>query len=138
MKSLKQIREIKEFILSNPEILINEKKISFIVTERESHTIYGGLGDSDNMFEIILDSEGWIYKTYTNEYGHYANGVKFDKIVDKFEKRISDEELENYFNSDESTLGEVNHFVKSAEKVLETYSKTNYINRPSFFWPGRG
>ncbi|MCD4713107.1 MAG: hypothetical protein K8R73_07495 [Clostridiales bacterium] len=135
MKSLKQIQEIKDFILSNPEILNIEGKIEFIISERESHTIYGGLGDSDIMFEIILDSKGWIYKTYTNEYGHYANNVKFDKIIDKFEKRISDDELENYFNSDMATLGEINSFVKSAEKILATFSGNNYKNKPSLFWP---
>lgn len=95
-------------------------KIKVFSIELDSHTIWGGNGDSDTDRTYYISKEGWLVRDTVKETGAYQKGD--GTVKDKWEK-ASPEIIEMDINSGEATIFDIMSLLKFYDKVRDKYPR---------------
>lgn len=95
-------------------------KVRVFSIELDSHTIWGGNGDSDTDRTYYISKEGWLVRDTVEETGLYQKG---DGIVEDKWKKVSPEEIEMDINGVKATIFDVIILSKFCDKIHEKYPR---------------
>lgn len=95
-------------------------KIKVFSIELDSHTIWGGNGDSDTDRTYYISKDGWLVRDTVKETGAYQKGD--GTVEDKWEK-ASPEIIEMDINGAKATIFDIMCLLKFYTKVRDKYPR---------------
>lgn len=95
-------------------------KIKVFSIELDSHTIWGGNGDSDTDRTYYISKEGWLVRDTVRETGTYQKGD--GTVKDKWEK-ASPEIIEMDINGVKATIFDIMSLLKFYGKIRDKYPR---------------
>ncbi|MCM3488795.1 hypothetical protein M3689_05675 [Alkalihalophilus marmarensis] len=131
MEAVSFIKDVKEFLLENFEelsdLIGDIKGVSFIRKTLNSRQINGGIDEWEEEQVIAVSSNGWVKciieaesKFVANLSGFHTN--KFDMVT------MTDDQVEDYLNSKECSIGEVKQFIDKYNKIAKDQKGLREIN----------
>lgn len=122
-KELKVIREkaIRYFDNLSDNLINNENKkiIKFKSQIIEDETIKEGMGDRVRSLVFGIDKKGWVSCYYTLEYDDINNIEENFEIIDTYEIRLEDKEVENYLNGASIQFDDLNFIIDKFNKIMQ-------------------
>lgn len=120
MKIARELEQLCSVCISHFDELDTDRagKIKVFSVELDSHTIWGGNGDSDTDRTYYISKEGWFVRDTIQEIGSYQKGNGM--VEDKWEK-TSPEKIEMEINGVKTTLFDVMSLLKFYNKVRDKY-----------------
>lgn len=122
MKIIRELEQLYSACINHFDELDLDRvgKIKVFSIELDSHTIWGGNGDSDTDRTYYISKEGWLVRHTVKETGPYQRGD--GTVEDKWEK-ASPDELEMDINGDNATIFDIMSFLKFFDKIRDKYPR---------------
>ena len=128
MKALEAIQAVRELSMEHFEELkkdiigdYDQKAVSFLSKTVSSINIHGGNGERDTDVFLVVTEDGWARFTIETESSTIPNN--YFEVLSANKKSLSDQDVEDYFNSENCTINEVNRFLVKYHKLREQYPR---------------
>lgn len=119
MKLTKELEELSKVCTSHFGELCQEKdRIKVFSIELESSSIWGGLGDRDTDMVFYITKNGWLKSIIESEFGEYQKG---DGIIEKQEKAITCQEIEDDLNGQKATINDLKELLDFYYDIRKKY-----------------
>ncbi|AJS59220.1 hypothetical protein [Paenibacillus sp. IHBB 10380] len=118
MNCVHLLQKVREVCLEHYDELKLPKSnaIDFCSKTLSSKVINGGAGDRDVDQYVGIQPSGWVMYEIETEISGIGGPTKSNTLS---KSSISDQELENYFNGQLSSIGEVADFIKKYNEIAD-------------------
>lgn len=116
MKCVHVLQRVREVCLEKYASLKNSDSYSIVFFSKtlSSKAINGGAGDRDTDQYVGIRQNGWVMYEIVTEISGIGGPTRSERTR---EVKLSDQELENYFNGPNSSLGELHGFINKYNEI---------------------